>query len=150
MTKVKHAILTGLTLASLAVAGAAFAQNQNVIDQRKKLLKEIDVGADDIEDMLKGKKKFDLAYVQKALQTWTDHAGKLPALFPDDSRIGKTRATPKVWEDKAKFNALFDTFGKDSAAAAKTVVDEASARAVMPKLFGDCKSCHDDFRAKKR
>lgn len=96
-------------------------------------------------------KKFDLAYVQKALQTWVDHAGKLaPPLFPDDSRTGKTRATPKVWEDRAKFNALFDTFGKNSAAAAKTIVDAASAREAMPKLFGDCKSCHDDLRAKKR
>ncbi len=148
--KVRNAALAGLTLVSLAVAGAALAQNQSVIDERKKLFKEIDVGADDIDDMLRGKKKFDLAYVQKALQTWVDHAGRLPALFPDDSRTGKTRATPKVWEDRTKFNALFDTFGRNSAAAAKTIVDAASAREAMPKLFGDCKTCHDDFRAKKR
>ena len=146
----KTAILTGLTLTSLAVAGAAFAQNQTVIDQRKTLFKEIDVGADDMEDMIKGKKPFDLAYVQKSLKLWVDHSGKLTGLFPEDSKTGKTRAQPRIWDEKARFEGLLDTFAKDSAAAVTTVKDQASFKAAMPKLFGDCKACHDDFRAKKR
>lgn len=147
---IRQAVFAGLALSSLAAAGAALAQNQTVIDQRKQLFKDIDVGADDMEDMLKGKKPFDLAYVQKSLKLWVDSAGKLPALFPEDSKTGKTRAQPRIWQEKARFDGLLDTFGKDSAAAVTAVKDQASFKAAMPKLFGDCKSCHDDFRAKKR
>lgn len=147
---IRQAVSAGLAISVLAVAGTAFAQNQNVIDQRKQLFKDIDVGADDMEDMLKGKKPFDLAYAQKSLRTWVDHAGKLPALFPEDSKTGKTRAQLRIWQEKARFDSLLDTFAKDSAAAATAVKDQASFKAAMPKLFGDCKSCHDDFRAKKR
>lgn len=147
---IRQVAFSVFALCSIAVTGVALAQNQNVIDQRQKLFKEIDVGADDMEDMLRGKKSFDLAYVQKSLALWVDHSAKLPALFPEDSRTGKTRAQPRVWQERARFDALLDTFAKDSAAAAATVKDEASFKAAMPKLFGDCKSCHDDFRAKRR
>ena len=103
-----------------------------------------------MDDMLSGKKPFDLAYVQKSLKLWADHAGELPALFPEDSKTGKMRANPRIWHEKARFDALLDTFAKDSAAAAATVKDHASFKAAIPKLFGECKTCHDDFRSRRR
>ena len=146
---IRRTLVGVCAFASLMVAGAALAQNEGVIDARKKLFKEIGSGAEEIGDVMKGKKAFDQASVQKTLRLWSENAGKLTALFPDDSKVGTTRALPRVWEEKVRFVSLLDGFSKDSAAAATAFTDQASLNATMPKLFGDCKGCHDDFRAKR-
>ena len=143
-------VLFAAAVVSTALGSVALAQNAQVIEQRRKLFKQMDGGVDDMADMLKGKKPFDLAYVQKALRETAEDAKKLKTMFPDDSKTGDTRALPRVWEEKARFDGLFDTFAADSSAAAEAVKDEASFRAAMPKVFGNCKACHDDFRARRK
>lgn len=137
-------------LLTTLLGGVAIAQNAAVIEQRKKLFEEMDKGADDLDDMVRGKKKFDLAVVQKTLGTIVDDTKKVATLFPDDSKSGKTRALPRVWEEKARFDRQMDAYATETAAAAGGIKDEKTFRAAMPKVFGDCKVCHDDFRARRR
>lgn len=140
-----------ITIAAVAVlaAGAAIAQN-DPIAQRKALLKDIGDAAKPIAAILKGEAAYDNATVQKSLATIAANSKKLPALFPDDSKTGgDTAALPKVWEEKAKFDDLFAKLAAAASAAQGSVTDQASLKANIGGVFGNCKACHDDFRAKK-
>jgi cytochrome c556 len=120
------------------------------IQQRQELLKAIGDAIKPVAAMLKGEAPFEAATVKASLATVSANAKKLPALFPDDSKVGHdTRALPAIWSEKDKFNGLFQKLDSDAIAASSAIADLASLKAEMPKVLGDCKSCHDDFRAKK-
>jgi cytochrome c556 len=120
------------------------------IQQRQELLKAIGDAIKPVAAMLKGEAPFDAATVKASLATVSANAKKLPALFPDDSKLGHdTRALPAIWSEKDKFNGLFQKLDSDAVAVSSAMTDLASLKAEMPKVLGDCKSCHDDFRAKK-
>lgn len=138
-----------LILASvLAVGvGAAFAQSA-AIGQRKEQFKAMGGGAGPIGKMLRGEDAFDLAKVQSGLKAIQANAKTLPALFPDDSKTGDTKALPAIWENKAKFNGIFAKLDADATAALAAIKDEATLKSEMPKVLGNCGACHTDFRAK--
>ena len=82
--------------------GVAAAQ-QDVIKQRKDLMKangdQAKIGA----AMVKGEKPFDLAAAQKIFATFEDAASKMPNLFPDNSKppansTDDFNAGPMIWE----------------------------------------------------
>lgn len=144
----KKTFATILAVAVLAT-GAAIAQN-DPIAQRKAILKDIGDATKPIAAMLKGEAAYDNAAVQKSLATIADGSKKLPALFPDNSKTGgDTAALPKIWEDKATFDDLFAKLAAAATAAQGTIKDEASLKTNIRGVLGNCKSCHDDFRAKK-
>ncbi len=136
--------------AVLMLVSAGATADTSPIVQRKAILKGFGEVTKPIAGMLKGEAPFDSALVQKALSTYIEGANKLPALFPDNSKTGEdTAALPKIWEDKANFEAIFKKFAADATAAAASIKDEATLKAGFGKVLGDCKTCHDDYRAKK-
>lgn len=142
----KRFLVAGLALA--LGAGAVFAQD--VIAQRRDIMKGVGGATRDPGAMLKGEQPFDLAKVQKALATYQDASKKMPSLYPADSKTGgETSAAPKIWEDPAGFKAGFDKFAADAAAAAAAIKDEASFKANFPNVLKNCGSCHESFRVKK-
>jgi cytochrome c556 len=86
--------------------------------------------------------------VQAALKIFAEGAPKLPALFPTDSQAGDTKALPLIWQEKDKFNAIFTKLEADSKAAMTSITNEATFKTEMPKVLGNCGTCHDAFRAK--
>jgi cytochrome c556 len=141
----KRLLTLGVALA--CGIGAAYADS-DAIAARQKLMKANGEASKPIGAMFKGA-PFDLAAVQNALKTYQDAATKMPDLFPDDSKTGKTNALPAAWENKADLNARFAKLGSDSAAALTKITDEASFKAVMPDIFKNCGGCHELYRAKK-
>ena len=136
--------MTGFLLAT-----AAFAQNVEVITARQAIYKGFGAATKPIGPMLKGDAPFDLAVVKKALTTYSDGVKKLPALFPDDSKTGHdTEALPAIWSNKADFEGRLSKFASESDAALVAITDEASFKATMPKLLGNCGGCHKEYRAK--
>lgn len=134
---------------AILATGVAVAQN-DPISQRKAILKEMGDATKPVAAMLKGQAPYDNAAVQKLLTVLADGGKKLPDLFPDNSKTGgDTAALPAIWEDKAKFNAIFAKMASAATAAQATIKDEASLKANIGGVLGTCKSCHDDFRAKK-
>lgn len=130
-------------------AGAAVAEG-DAIAQRKAVLKGIGDATKPISAMLKGEAPYDNAQVQASLTVIADGAKKLPTLFPDNSKTGgDTAALPKVWEEKAKFDDLFGKLASAASDAKGTIKDDASLKANIRNVLGNCKTCHDDFRAKK-
>jgi cytochrome c556 len=117
--------------------------------QRRALMKQDGMAARKLFDMSKGNIPFDLAVAQASLKDMAEAAAKSPALFPDDSKNGGgTTALPAVWENKADFNARFDKFGKDVAAAIAATNDEAGFKASAPAVFDNCGSCHELYKAR--
>lgn len=139
-----------IVCALVALSSSTWAQNTDVIAQRQGIYKGFGEATKPIGPMLKGDAPFDLATVQKALNTYVAGAQKLPALFPDDSKTGHdTEALPAIWTNKDDFNGRLTKLGADSQAALTSITDKASFTTTMPKVLGNCGGCHKEYRAKK-
>ncbi len=139
-------ILVGLVLGLGAMAPATAA---DVIEARQTILKGIGDATRPAAAMLKGEAPFELAKVKAALLAQAQGADALVGLYPDNSRTGKTEASPRIWVEKERFLALYGRLAADARAAEAAIVDEASFKAQFPKQLATCKACHDDFRVKK-
>jgi cytochrome c556 len=134
--------------------GVAVAQ-QDVIKERKALMKSNGDQARIGAAMIKGEEPFDLAKAQKIFATFEDTAVKAPGLFLANSLDEATAddpytASPKIWESLDDFKARFAKFGSDAKAATASVKDLDSFKAA----FGDigkngCGGCHQTYRLKK-
>jgi cytochrome c556 len=143
-------IIRFATAAVLALAAFGAAAEDSPIVQRKAILKGFGDATKPVSGMTKGETPFDIAVVQKALATYIAGTKKLPALYPDNSKTGEdTAALPKIWEEKANFEGIYAKLGADAAAAAAAIKDETTFKANISKVLGNCKACHDDYRAKK-
>lgn len=146
----KFVVRTLVISAAAAVAiSTAYAQSA-AIAKRKDVLKGFGDATKPVAAMLKGEAAYDAAAVQKALAVYAAGSKELKGLFPADSKTGgDTAALPKIWDEKAKFDGIFDKLAADATAAAGAIKDEASLKANFGKVLGNCKACHDDYRAKK-
>jgi cytochrome c556 len=128
--------------------GAVWA-DADAIARRRALMHNDGAAAKKLFEMAKGAAPFDLAVARSSLQVLAEGAAKSAALFPDDSKTGGgTAALPAIWENKADFNARFEQFGKDVAAAIAATNDEASFKAAAPAVFKNCGGCHELYKAK--
>ncbi len=154
-------IRTVLAAASVVavVLGVSLAiAQQNVIKERKDLMKHNGAQAKIGADMIKGDKPFDLAAVQKMFAAFELAAQKMPGLYPPDSKseagspsADKFSPSPKVWEDMADFKARFDKLGADAKAAAASVKDVASLKAALSTIGkNDCGGCHHIYRVESK
>lgn len=132
-------------------AGAVIAQS-DPIAARKDLMKQNNDHASALVKMMRGQEPFEAAKVEAAFVQWADTAQKLPGLFPDNSKTGqKTRATPKVWETKADFDAKAAAFGKAVADnKAKSVASLDGLKAGVAVVGKACDDCHKDYRARQQ
>jgi cytochrome c556 len=145
-----------LTLAAAAVvvafgAGAVIAQS-DPIAARQALMKGNDDGARVVIAMMRGRAPFDPAKIEPVFAQWAETAQKLPGLFPSNSKTGhKTRAAPKIWENKADFDAKAAELGKavaDNRDKAKASLD--GLKAAVSAVGKACDNCHEDYRLSSR
>ena len=79
--------------------------------------------------MAKGETPYDNAKAVSDLRDLCRSGGKMPSLFPDNSKTGgETTASPKIWEDMNGFKAAFAKFEADAKAAQASVKDVDSSR----------------------
>jgi cytochrome c556 len=149
------------TLASIAAValgvGVAVAQ-QDVIKERKDLMKANGDQAKIATAMVKGERPFDLAAAKKIFATFANAAAKMPNLYPASSKneagspaADKFTPTEKVWEDMADFKARFEKFGDDAKKAEASVKDLESFKAAIGNIGkNDCGGCHHDYRHEQK
>jgi cytochrome c556 len=80
-----------------------------------------------------------------ALVRW---ARALPGMFPEGTNVGKTRALPTVWSDRATFNAKAKEYA-DAALRLNQLVqagDNAALAEQWTVTQKICSSCHEQFR----
>ena len=136
--------------AVVALSATVVLAQQDPIAARKALMKANGQGAGALAKMVKGEAPFDLATAKKAFATFEDAAAKMPALFPDNSKVGgETTAAPKIWENMADFKARFVKLGNDAKAAETSVKDLDSLKTTFPDLAKNCGGCHELYRIKK-
>lgn len=103
--------------------------------------------------MFKGEKPYDQAAVDAALNQFVDIAKKLPTMFPasvkDAKWEGDYSPSPKIWEDKAGYDAKIASFAKVVTEAKAKVKDLDSLKANFPGIGKECGACHETYRLKK-
>jgi len=102
--------------------------------------------------MNKGEKPYDQAAVTEALNNLDDTAKKLPTMFPASLKgmkaDGDFSPSPKIWEDKAGFDAAIASFAKAVADAKASVKDVNTLKAAFPAIGKSCGGCHETYRVK--
>jgi cytochrome c556 len=106
-----------------------------------------------LSPMFKGEKPYDQAVVDAALAQLDDTAKKLPTLFPasvkDAKWEGDFSPSPKIWEDKAGYDAKVASFAKVVTEAKAKIKDLDSLKANFPAIGKECGACHETYRLKK-
>jgi cytochrome c556 len=150
-TRCRAGLLRSLLVAGgLATLAAGAVAQEDPIAKRRAIYKSFGQAAREPGAMLKGDTQFDLPKVQAALRLFREGSRLLPGLFPDTSKTGgDTAASPRIWEDKARFEASFATFGQDAEAGLTAIKDEASFKTEFPKVLRDCGGCHETYRLKR-
>ena len=131
--------------------GAVVAQ-QDVVKETQTVMKGNGRNAGAVAAMVKGEKPYDQATVDTALAQFEDTAKKLPTLFPASTKglkpEGDYSASPKIWEDKAGFDAKIASFAKVVSEAKPKIMDLDSLKANFPAIGKECGGCHETFRLK--
>lgn len=135
-----------VTLAVALGATAVVAQSSAIAD-RKALMKQVGAAAKSGAGFAKGSTPYDNGKAVEVFAVYATVAGKMPPLFPDDSKTGgETTASPKIWADKAAFNSAMSKFEADAKAAQASVKDLDSFKAAFGAMGKHCGSCHETFR----
>lgn len=146
-------VATGV-LVSLPIGLRAEDDDDNLpagpIKDRHELMEEIGDQAENINDAFDvgGGEGFDTSIIQRAGTVIAMKAHKIPDLFPKGSMDPKSRALPAIWEkwdDFVKLAKQLEDQAQNLSAAAGAEDDE-NLREKSKKMFGTCKSCHDQFR----
>ena len=113
------------------------------IHDRHELMEEIGDHAKKIGETLKAGKTEGIG----ADATVISEKAKLALpLFPAGSLHEHSRAKPEIWQNWAEFERLMHALEADSAALAAAAASGGDVGAASKKMFGNCKSCHDQFR----
>jgi cytochrome c556 len=128
-------------------AGLAIADKVDLppgpIRDRHELMEGIGDNAKKIGDSLKAGKIDDVAVAAKQIQA---DAGKALPLFPKGSTDPKSRAKDEIWTDWAKFEKLMKDLEVRAGELATVAENKGDVSGASKAMFGNCKSCHDDFR----
>jgi cytochrome c556 len=153
-----RSVFTVASIAAVALGlGVAVAQ-QDVIKERKDLMKANGDQAKIAAAMSKGERPFDLAAAKKIFATFANAAGKMPNLYPPNSKseagspaADKFTPTDKVWTDMDDFKARFAKFGDDAKKAEASVEDLDTFKAAIGNIGkNDCGACHQTYRHEQK
>ncbi|CAH1658537.1 Cytochrome c556 [Hyphomicrobiales bacterium] len=99
--------------------------------------------------MVRGQEPFDLAKAQQVFNTYIHTADNFGKLFPDSSKTGKTAASPKIWEDRAGFDAALAKFGEEARKGLAETKDLETFKVAFSAIGRSCGACHEGFRVKQ-
>ena len=142
-----HRLIVGLAALSVATLAAGAYAIEDPLYTRQSLMDANGAAAGAGVGMLKGEVPFNEAVAKAVFQTMHAVAYSYGDYFPAGSDKGKTKASPKIWEDAAGFAAALQQFQKDTdAALAAKPADLEAFKAAFGQVAGNCKACHDKYR----
>lgn len=144
-------IRTLSVVAAIALGSTAVLAQQNPILARQEIMKKSDEDLRLLSKMSKGEVPLDAAKASAAYAGMEESYKKAQSLFPEDSKTGeKTRASPKIWENRADFDAKMAAFIKVAADAKAKATNEAGFKEIHPAVVKACDTCHQDYRLRRQ
>jgi cytochrome c556 len=142
-------IIIGLIIGSLAVAGAALAQD-SPIKKRQAIMKKNGDSVTLITAMFKGEKPYDAAAAAAAFNSINGAMDEFVTLFPEGSTSKDSDAKPEIWKNKADFNDWAKQLKEDTAkAAAAAAGGIATLQPAFAAVGKSCQGCHESYRVQK-
>lgn len=133
----------------VALTFATSVQADAIADRQAKM-KTVGKSIGTVSKMAKGQAEFDAAVALQAFVDMKNAADGFEALFPDGSGEGKTEASPKIFSDRAGFEAKQAEFEAVLASVtASAPADLAALRASLGQVGQNCGACHKAYRVKK-
>jgi cytochrome c556 len=143
---------TVVVLGTLLLGVGAVAAQQDQVAKTQLAMKSNGKNAGALSAMAKGEKPYDQAAVDAALVALEEVAAKFPTLFPESIKglkpEGDYYASPKVWTDRADFEAHAASFTKAVAEAKGKIKDLDTLKATLPTIGKQCGGCHETYRVK--
>lgn len=136
-----------LGFGALGLAPMAVIAQGDPIAERQQIMKDVGGATRTGVQMVRGERPFDLEAARSAFAVYVDASERMPELFPEGTETGgDTEAAPAIWEDKARFVALFEEWGAASAAGIAATADPTTFQAAFGTATQSCRTCHTDFR----
>jgi cytochrome c556 len=134
---------------------AAFAQSDPIAERKKVMLDYGNGVYVDLNRMVRGQAPYDQAKVNAVFDKIETLAPKFPTLYPDTAKPGaktsapaddKYSASPKVWENKADFEAKNANLLKVVSSIRGNVKDLDSLKSAFGEINKACDACHETYR----
>ena len=140
-----------LSVIALCLIGAAtVASAQDFGADREAAMKKIGGSMAALSAIAKGEKAYDAEAVKASLSAISETAKVFPSYFPEGSEQASDEASPKIWEDKAGFEAAANKLAADAdAVLAQLPADQAAVGAALGTIGKNCSACHQSYRLKK-
>ena len=137
------------SLAAIAVAASAIAASHSPIAARQEAMKAIGGQMRTLGGMAQGKIAYDDSVAILALETMRDAALIAQTSFPEGSNTGmENRALSAIWAADSEFEArMTQLVASLEAAVDAAPADMASFGPVFGAVAGNCKVCHEKYRA---
>jgi cytochrome c556 len=135
----------------LLLSAGAVSAADDPIASRKALMDANGAAAGVAAAMMKGDIGYNPTVAKSAIMTLRAVSHSYGAFFPEGSDKGETKASPKIWSDRAGFDAALAKFQSDADKAAQAAGKDGPAdldafKAAVGPVFGNCKACHQDYR----
>jgi cytochrome c556 len=142
--------LCAVSVAAVTLSATMVLAQQNPILARQEIMKKSDEDLRILSRMMRDEVPYDAAKVSAAYKSMEDGYKKVQGLFPDNSKTGeKTRASPKIWENRADFDAKMAAFIKVAGEAKGKATTAAAFKEVHPAVIKGCDNCHADYRMRR-
>jgi cytochrome c556 len=127
-------------------------QAKNAVEFRKSIFQLVKSNVGPFGAMAKGKMPIDEALIEKNATRLHQLSLMIPDYFVADTRNNdvKTTALDKIWDNQGDFNQKAQNMTTKSKELLDAVQKKRSDEYVgkMRAIFGTCKACHDDYKAK--
>lgn len=144
-------VFIGVGSAALAHKGA-----EGIVRERMHAMKDMSERSKRLGAMFKGRTPLDAGYLRDSARAYISHAQDIPEQFPDteQSRHGaSSEALQSIWRDWRKFVQLAERMEQHSGTLL-ALLDGGAGQRELRSAFGEiaksCKSCHREFRRKKK
>ena len=143
-----------VALAAVTLGAGIVIAQEDAATARKALMKENgkNMYTTGLSGMVKGVRPYDQAAADAALAQLETSSKQISSLFPDTAKTsvpgGQYSASPKIWENKADFDAKLAKYIAEIAVAKTKVKDLDSLKAEWPVLNSTCEGCHETYRIK--
>src|SRR5579871_349304 len=138
--------------ALLLGAGAVMAQQDVAVTQQNLMKSQGKSMYGVFGKILKGESAYDQAAVDTALKDLQADVAKIPTVFtpnPKEDVVNANYASsPKIWQNKADFDATVPPVTKAIEDQKGKIKDAASLKVSFDAIQAKCTGCHDDYRVK--